>query len=431
MAMIGDSGERSSAIWAVCRLARQFRREASGTVALVFGLALVPLMLFMGAAVDYSRSSDERAALQRAVDAAVIAAAREKVPDDQRASVAEQVFKGAMLPALLKAVKSTSFSMDSKQTRVMARVTADTSATFMTFGGWRDVAIGAEAEGTIARAQVRQLDLAMCIDASASMQALLDAVKINALTFEANLNAELRKRGIDPFDAMRVRVIYFRDFGGNDYFNPATGGWVWQQSGWVWVTATDPNRYAYVGDLPSLRPSAFWSLPNDRSLFSSFVQTEMSWGGGDEPESGLECVNEAIDSKWAKVGDVAPSGQKLTQVYPVIAVWTDANTHPPAWALSLSNPNYPPPSKMPRSHSGLLVKWNNAAAVDQANRMLMFFGGPTKPANGKPADPNGWPPLMAWPGFTVGGTLTQGTNDMVVKIADAIAAKLSVPIVSR
>ena len=29
------------------------------------------------------------------------------------------------------------------------------------------------------------------------------------------------------------------------------------------------------------------------------------------------------------------------------------------------------------------------------------------------------------------GTLTQGTNDMVAKIADAIAAKMAVPMVSR
>lgn len=421
----------SSARGEIGRLARQFRREAHGTVAVLFGILLVPLLFLVGAALDYSRSLEHRGTLQRAVDAAVLAAAREQVPDNQRIIVAEQVFTGATPPALLKDVKSKTFVMDPGHTRVVARITAETSATLMSFIGLREVTIGVDAEAMIAKARVRQLDLAMCIDATGSMQALLDAVKANALNFEANLNAELKKRGIDPFDAMRVRVIYFRDYGGNDYFNPATGGWVWQQSGWVYVTATDPKRYTYVGDLPPLRASQFWKLPTDRSLFSSFVQTEQAWGGGDEPESGLECVNEAIDSSWSKVGDLTPAGKKLTHVYPVVAVWTDANAHPPSHPLSVSNTSYPTTSKMPRSHAGLLVKWNNPAVIDQGNRMLVFFGGPTKPADGKPADPNGWPPLMAWPGFAVGGTLTQGTNDMVAKIADAIAAKMAVPMVSR
>ncbi|HEX2727934.1 MAG TPA: pilus assembly protein TadG-related protein, partial [Beijerinckiaceae bacterium] len=337
MATLREGRERSSARLRIGRLARQFRREASGTVAVMFGVLLVPMMFVLGAALDFSRSSDDHATLQRAVDAAVIAAAREHVPDNERVVVAEQVFTGAIPPALLKSVKSKSFTMDAAHSRVVARVMAETSATLISFGGFHDVSIGVEAEGRIAKPQVRQLDLAMCIDASGSMQALLDAVKSNALNFEASLNAELKKRGIDPFDAMRVRVIYFRDYGGNNYFDPAAGGNVWQQNGWVYVTPTDPNRYTYLGDLPPLRASQFWNLPTDRSLFSSFVQTELSWGGGDEPESGLECVNEAMDSKWAKVGDLTSSGKKLTHVYPVVAVWTDANAHPPSHPLSLSN----------------------------------------------------------------------------------------------
>ena len=55
----------------------------------------------------------------------------------------------------------------------------------------------------------------MCIDATGSMSQTLNAVKTNASNFEANLNAELTKRGVRKFDLMRVRVIYYRDYGGN------------------------------------------------------------------------------------------------------------------------------------------------------------------------------------------------------------------------
>lgn len=416
------------------RVAGRFRGDASGGVAIMFGLATLPLLLFVGAAVDYSRASDDRAALQRAVDAAVIAAGRQKASDSERALIAEKVFRGSITPAQQQQVTAMTFTVDSNMTKVTGQVDAETPATIMNVAGFRTMPIRATAEGTIAKPRIRQLDLAMCIDASYSMQATLNAVNANALDFESNLNAELQRRGIDPFDAMRVRVIFFRDYGGNNYYDPnkSPGDYVIGPGNqWVWVPITDLNRYRNVGDVPALRASAFWSLPSDRISFSSFVQPETAWGGGDKPESGLECVNEAMDSPWARVGDLTSSGKKLNQVYPVIAVWTMSNAHPPEFPLSLTNPDYPSSTKMPRAHSGLLMKWNDATKIDQGNRMLVFFGNPNNPEDGEAGDPNGWPPLTKWPGFMQGGTLTQGTNNMVLKIADAIVAKLSTPILSQ
>ena len=423
--------------------ARRFSRDRRGGVAMTFALALLPLIGFIAVALDYSRASDDRAVLQRAVDAAVIAASRPQVPDTDRKLVAEQVFYGALTTAQRAQVTVATFAADIAAGKITAHVEAKTAATMLKLGGFEAVPIGVAAEGIIAKPRIRQLDLALCIDASASMDATLSAVKTNAVNFEANLNAELSRRGIDPFDAMRVRVIFFRDYGGNTYYNPMKqpGDYVigpGQQ--WVWVPFTsdpvrypngDPLRYRAVGDGPPMRASQFWNLPADRSAFSTFVQPETAWGGGDYPESGLECVNEAMDSPWARVGDLTASGKKLSQVYPVIAVWTMSNTHPPAWPLSLTNPDYPSTTKMPRSHSGLLVKWNDASKIDAANRMLVFFGNPSVPEDGQPGDPNGWPPLTQGPGFVRGGTLTQGNSDMIAAIARAIATKLSQPLLSH
>jgi Flp pilus assembly protein TadG len=417
------------------KAAQRFRDDKSGALAIIFALTLLPLLLLVGSALDYSRTSDDRARFQRAADAAVIAAARQHVADADRARIAEQAFNGTLTPAQQQQVTAKSFTVDPSTTKVTVQVDAATPTTILKVAGWQTMPLRVYAEGIIAKPQIRQLDLAMCIDATASMDATLNAVKSNALNFDANLNAELQRRGIDPFDAMRVRVIFFRDYGGNSYWNASkTPGdyviGVGQQ--WVWVPwSTDPLRYRNVGDIPAMRVSQFWSLPADRTLFSTFVQPETAWGGGDAPESGLECANEAMDSPWARVGDLTPSGKKLSQVYPVIAVWTMSEAHPPAWPLSLTNPDYPPSSKMPRAHSGLLMKWNDATKIDQVNRMLVFFGDPINPEDGKGGNPNGWLPLTKWPGFMQGGTLTQGTNNMVIKMADAIAAKLSTPILSH
>jgi len=51
---------------------KRFRKDERGATALIFGLTLVPLMGFAGAAVDYSRASSSRAAMQKAADAAAM-----------------------------------------------------------------------------------------------------------------------------------------------------------------------------------------------------------------------------------------------------------------------------------------------------------------------------------------------------------------------
>lgn len=53
----------------------RFRECRSGSVAIVFALALLPITLAVGAAIDYSRANSAKSTLQGALDAAVLAAA--------------------------------------------------------------------------------------------------------------------------------------------------------------------------------------------------------------------------------------------------------------------------------------------------------------------------------------------------------------------
>lgn len=55
---------------------REFLEDRRGVTAIILGFALLPTMLAVWAAVDYSRLSDAQSALQRAVDAGALAAAR-------------------------------------------------------------------------------------------------------------------------------------------------------------------------------------------------------------------------------------------------------------------------------------------------------------------------------------------------------------------
>jgi Flp pilus assembly protein TadG len=54
-----------------------FRRNDRGNVAIIFGLAIIPVIGAVGAAVDYSRGNSARTSLQSAIDAAALSLARE------------------------------------------------------------------------------------------------------------------------------------------------------------------------------------------------------------------------------------------------------------------------------------------------------------------------------------------------------------------
>jgi hypothetical protein len=194
------------------------------------------------------------------------------------------------------------------------------------------------------------------------------------------------------------------------------------------LKASDPDYWTYVGDTPPMKQSSFYALPSQRSTFQSYVNAETAWGGGDLPEAGLECVNSAMSSSWAKIGDIPAGGSKpIDSIYPLIVVWTDAAAHKPSYSISLKNPNYPAATVMPRNYTDLKAKWNNPAVIDQAKKMLVFFGNPDLNSSDADGKADGWQQVKTWPGFMLGGTLTDGNTNMVSKIADAIASKIRTP----
>lgn len=60
---------------------RRFWGAREGNVAIMFGLALIPVMVSVGAAIDYSRANSVKADLQAALDAAGLMLAREAATD--------------------------------------------------------------------------------------------------------------------------------------------------------------------------------------------------------------------------------------------------------------------------------------------------------------------------------------------------------------
>jgi Flp pilus assembly protein TadG len=76
---------------------RRLLRNDSGNTAIVYALSAIPLMLAVGAGIDFVRFADARTHLQSALDAAALAgAAAAGKTDDERVAIAEAAFEANM-----------------------------------------------------------------------------------------------------------------------------------------------------------------------------------------------------------------------------------------------------------------------------------------------------------------------------------------------
>ena len=399
------------------RVMRAYAANEAGSILPMFGLMLVPIFACVALAVDYGSIVANRTKLQTAVDAAALAGA------SSNGSIAAGLERAAahlttVLPGLN--LDGQVASVDVTPSSSGGGVVVDVLLRYDTkFGGvigfsQVDIPVRAKAQSP---GGVRVLDVAMCIDATGSMQPTLDAVKANAMGFRDNINAALTARNIRVFDAIRLRPIFFRDYGGNaGRYSVAGGGQVDKfPNGWQNRPAGDSRNLG--DDVPMRAAKDFYNMVNQSSTFDAFVTGETESGGGDYPESGLECLNEAISSTWTKVGDTvttARGNETAAAVFSVVAHWTDDDAQPPGYGPSLANANYPPAPYMPRTYAGLEAKWTSEAVIPQANKLLAFFTPVAAPDFG-------YAPVKTWNRFLQAGTLSSGTTQMVDSIAGAVA----------
>lgn len=394
------------------RIAARFWTSEDGSIAPLFGLLIIVILSVGGLALDFDRGTQMKSRLNDAADAANLAAARAAIDmanlDGQRskseiaaeaATIGKNIFVANLQTLGGATVTSNNVVVTYDKGNWTSKIdfSAKMQASLAAAAGIDSLDLSGTAEATVAPGKAA-LDIAMCVDSTGSMQPTLDAVKANAMNFYNSLNTELQNRNMSAFPVVRVRMIYFKDYG-----DEMPGYW-------------DPDP---------MRASQFFSLPSEASNFDSFVSPQVAWGGLDATESGLECLNEAIDSPWLKPGDV-PTGHTdpVTDVYPLIVVWTDTSARAPGYANALANPDYPPSTKMPRTYADFLAKWNSQASIDQTNKQILFFGDPSVdwdvpslPQNG------GWREVKNWPEFVVGGTLLEGNTSMIEFLAEGIATK--------
>lgn len=176
------------------------------------------------------------------------------------------------------------------------------------------------------------VDLVFCIDATGSMDGLLEKVKQGAISFYDDFKKVMTEKG-KHVNTLRIRIIAFRD---------------------------------YVADSASdaMLSTDFFVLPDQRVEFINTIKSIETFGGGDESEDGLEAIGFAMRSDW----NTEPGTKKRH----IIVVWTDASTHDIGYGSSVKG--YP--TKMAKSFSELTQWWgdkqNNGYMEYNSKRLLLF-----------------------------------------------------------
>ena len=205
------------------RLARawiRFRRHGRGNVAVTFALSLIPLLAFIGAAVDYSRANAMKVDLQASLDATALMVAKNAatLTTDELKSTARAYFLAQFQNPKADNIIFTATYSTSGGSNVLVSASADVSTEFMRIIGFKTITITAT---SIAKWGSTRLRVALVLDTTGSMG---DDGKINALkTATKNLLDQLQSAATVDGDVY-VSIIPFSK---NVDLGPANYGANW------------------------------------------------------------------------------------------------------------------------------------------------------------------------------------------------------------
>ncbi|MBM3608291.1 MAG: hypothetical protein FJX29_07535, partial [Alphaproteobacteria bacterium] len=181
----------------------RFRRDDRGNVAIMFGLAIIPVMFFTGAAVDYSRALSERERMQAALDATAIALA--KTPKGTSLAslqaMADKYFAASFRTTNGLATPAIQVTQPAGRIRIVATSSVETA--FMRLAGWETLPLVVDTEVTNDK---RKIEIALVLDNTGSMGS---AGKMPALKAAVNdLINQLQAKVIEP-DDIKVSIVPF------------------------------------------------------------------------------------------------------------------------------------------------------------------------------------------------------------------------------
>ena len=197
---------------------RRMWSEKSGAVAIIFGLALIPLVLMLGVTVDYSRAAWIKSRLQNAADAAVLAAGSQGAQTQAQhltlaaATIATNLGTslasggcGATSCALsdTKSLSNIAVTETESVGTYQVQITGNIAMTMMQLANFSSIPITVSSQAqTIGVGSAHPLEIALALDNTGSM-----ANNIQALRTAAQTLADTAMAAAGTTGAVRVSVV--------------------------------------------------------------------------------------------------------------------------------------------------------------------------------------------------------------------------------
>lgn len=151
--------------------ATAFAKDERGNIAVIFAIALLPLLSFIGAAVDYTRASSSKASMQSALDSATLMAAKDaaNLSAAELSTKAEGYFRAMYTRAEMTGVEViTVYTVQSGSTPASVLMTSsgDMTTEFMGIIGFKKMTLKTSSTASWANTKLR---VALALDVTGSM----------------------------------------------------------------------------------------------------------------------------------------------------------------------------------------------------------------------------------------------------------------------
>ncbi len=290
-----------SNLWAkCCNALRAFARAREGNVAVIFAIALVPVVAAAGAAVDYSRANSVKADLQAALDSTALMLSKEAASDttNQLQTNALAYFTANFNRPGTNNVAVSAIYGNTGGSSVVVNGSVSVPTSFMGIFGYNSVTVSSSSTAQWGTARLR---VALVLDNTGSMSSSgkMDALK----TATKSLLSQLKSAVTTDGDVYVSIVPFVKDV------NLGKGNYA---SDWIDWTEWDANN----GSCSGFKNYNGHGSPNDQSTCVAYsgtwhVDNHNSWNG---------CVVDRGDSSGPNTGDydtnvVAPSTTITATLY--------------------------------------------------------------------------------------------------------------------
>ncbi len=227
------------------RLLGEFRSASRANVTITFALATVPVVGFVGAAVDYSHGNQVKAAMQAAANSTALMASKDapSITSGQLQTKATSYFKALFTrtDAATPTVTATYTSSGGSLVKVTAATSVKTS--FMRVMGFSSLPVRVESQVKWGNVRLR---VALVLDTTGSMD---DDGKIGALkTATKSLLTQLKNSAVKDGDVYVSIIPFSKDVNlGSTNYNATWIDWTEWEDEPPYIKNNKPSNWANIG----------------------------------------------------------------------------------------------------------------------------------------------------------------------------------------